>query len=118
MSSNISWNLQVSIRQGRFDDFKSLMHEMIESTRAEPGALVYEWFLNEDKDTCHLYERYADSDSVMTHLGNFGSRFAARFLESVQPTALTVYGEPNDAVRKGLAAFGAKYLGPFGGFNR
>ena len=80
MSENISWNLRVSIREGQLDNFNALMSEMVESTQSEVGALMYEWFLSEDKTTCHIYERYADSDAVMAHLGNFGSNFATRFL--------------------------------------
>jgi quinol monooxygenase YgiN len=118
MSTNISWVLRVSIREGRLADFKSLMHEMVDSTQTESGALRYEWFLSANKNTCHLYERYADSDAVMAHLGNFGSKFAERFLAAVEPTSLSVYGEPSDAVRATLDGFGAEYLGSFGGFGR
>ena len=82
MSTIVSWNLQVSIRDGRFDEFKALMQEMVDSTRTESGTLAYEWFLSEDSKSCHLYERYSDSDAVMTHLRNFGSNFADRFVDN------------------------------------
>lgn len=118
MSSNISWLLRASIREGRLGDFESLMHEMVESTRTESGALLYECFLSDDRKNCHLYERYADSDAVMVHLGNFGAKFAERFLAAVEPSSLNVYGEPSDAVRATLDGFAAEYLGSFGGFSR
>ncbi len=118
MSANISWNLRVSIREGQLDNFNSLMSEMVESTQSEDGTLMYEWFLSEDKNTCHIYERYADSDAVMAHLGNFGSKFAARFLEYMEPTELRVYGDPTDEVRGGLEGLGPVYLGLVGGFTR
>lgn len=117
MSAVVSWNLRVSVREGRLKEFRSLMHEMVKSTRMESGTLAYEWFLSEDKNTCHLYERYADSDAVMAHLGNFGPKFASRFLEYVEPTSLCVYGEPTDEVRAALKGFGAEHLGTFGGFS-
>ncbi len=118
MSANVSWNFRLSIREGQFDNFNTLMTEMVESTQAESGTLVYEWFLSEDKTTCHIYERYAESDSVMVHLGNFGSKFAARFLEYLEPTSLTVYGDPTDQVRGALEGLGPVYLGLVGGFTR
>lgn len=118
MSTVVSWNLQVSVREGRLDDFRSLMNEMVESTQMEAGTLSYEWFLSEDDTECHIYERYADSDAVMVHLGNFGPKFASRFMESVEPTSLSVYGEPSDEVRTALDSLGAVYLGTFGGFSR
>ena len=117
MSTVVSWNLQVAVRDGQLDDFRSLMSEMVESTRAEAGAQAYEWFLTEDGTTCHIYERYADSDAMMVHLGTFGSMFAERFLSCVEPTGFSVYGDPSDEVRGVLDGFGAVYLGWFGGFT-
>jgi len=118
MSTIVSWNLQLAVRDGRLDDFRSLMNEMVESTRAEAGARTYEWFITEDGAACHIYERYADSGAAMVHLGTFGSVFAERFLSCVEPTGFSVYGDPSDAVRGVLDGFGAVYLGPFGGFAR
>jgi quinol monooxygenase YgiN len=118
MSTAVSWNLQLAVQDGRLDDFRSLMHEMVESTRAEDGAQAYEWFVSEDGTACHLYERYADSGAAMVHLATFGSRFAERFLSCVAPTGFYVYGDPSDEVRAVLGGFGAAYLGPFGGFAR
>jgi quinol monooxygenase YgiN len=47
------------------------MNDMVESTKAEPGALNYEWFISEDGTSCHIYERYADSAAAMVHMGHF-----------------------------------------------
>jgi len=118
MSTVVCWNLQVAVREGRLPDFRSLMNEMVESTRAEAGTQTYEWFISEDGTTCHLYERYTDSAAALVHLGNFGSKFAERFLSCVEPTGFTVYGNPSDEVRGALDGFGAAYLGWFGGFSR
>lgn len=118
MASIVSWVLQVSIREGHFEDFRKLMHEMVESTRAEPGTLIYEWFISEDQKSCHIYERYADSAATMAHVGNFGSMFATRFVEFVEPTSMHVYGDPASDVRAALDGLGAEYLSPFGGFGR
>ena len=118
MSTTVSWNLQLAVRDGRLDDFRSLMHEMVESTLAEAGAQAYEWFITEDGTTCHICERYADSDAAMVHLGTFGSRFAERFLSCVEPTGFSVYGDPSGEVQGVLDGFGAVYMGWFGGFVR
>ena len=45
MSSAVSWNLRVSINEGRLEDFRALMQEMVASTEGEAGALGYEWSL-------------------------------------------------------------------------
>ena len=97
---------------------RDLMTEMVESTRGEAGTLSYEWFLNQGGTVCHMMDRYADSDAAMIHLGNFGSKFAERFLQCFEVTGFSVYGEPSDEVRAALDGFGAVYLGTLGGFTR
>jgi quinol monooxygenase YgiN len=118
MPNSISWNLQMSVREGRLGDARELMSEMVAGTRQEPGALGYEWFLGADGKTCHINERYADSQAVMVHIGNFGSKYAQRFLACFEPTSFSVYGDPSPEVRAGLDGLGAVYLGPLGGFTR
>ena len=118
MPSSISWNLQMSVREGRLDDARELMHEMVASTEQEPGTVGYEWFLDADGGSCHIHERYADSAAALVHIGHFGSKFADRFFACFEPTSLSVYGDPSGEVRAALDGFGAAYLGWFGGFVR
>ncbi len=118
MPNTISWNLQMSVREGRLNDVRDLMREMVAATQQEQATQGYEWFLSEDGKTCHLNERYADSEAVMVHLGNFGSKFADRFLACFEPTSISVYGDPSAEARAALDGFGAAYLGWLGGFNR
>jgi quinol monooxygenase YgiN len=118
MSNVVSWNLRLAVREGQLENFRALMNEMVESTRQEPGALIYEWFLSEDESACHIQERFTDSNAAMAHLATFGSRFAERFLGCVQPTGFDVYGSPSAEVRAVVAGFGAAHHGAFGGFVR
>jgi quinol monooxygenase YgiN len=118
VSDNVSWSIHTSVIEGRLDDARDLMSEMVESSRGEAGTIGYEWFLNEDGTVCHIKDRYADSGAAMVHLGNFGHNFAERFMECFEVTAFFVYGEPNDEVRGAISDFGPVYLGTFGGFNR
>ena len=117
MSTVISWNLQLAVHDGRLADARNLMKEMVTVTEQEDGVLGYEWFLSEDGTVCHTNERYTDSAAVLVHLGNFGSKFADRFLACFTPTALFVYGEPSAEARAALDGFGARYLGWLGGFK-
>lgn len=117
MSAAVSWNLQLDVQDGRLEEARVLMAEMVEATRQEPGTQRYEWFLSEDGTVCHICERYADSGAVLEHLGNFGANFAERFLACFAPTAFYVYGEPNAEARAAMDSFGAVYLGTLGGFG-
>lgn len=119
MSKQVSWVLELTIKAGRQADFRALAAEMSTATKAsEPGTLSYEWGVSADGATCHLYERYTDSDATLVHLKNFGEKFAARFMELLTPTRFTIYGHPNDAVRSALAPFAPVYFESVGGFTR
>lgn len=116
MSNTPSWDLQMTVREGRLESAREPMSEMVAATRDEPGTLIYEWFLSGDGTACQLYERYTGSAAALVHLGTFGSRFMDRFLACFEPTSLSVYGDPSPEARAVLDGFGASYLGFLGGF--
>lgn len=115
----VYWMLEVKIKDGEVDALKALLADMVKATQNdEPGTLNYEWWINGDETSCHIYERYADSSAVMVHLGNFGAKFAGRFMAILEPTRLMVYGDVSDEVRKALDGLGAIYMSALGGFGR
>jgi quinol monooxygenase YgiN len=119
MSDNIYWILETNIREGKLDELKALMKEMVDATMAnEPGTLNYEWTISEDSKRCTLYERYADSAAAMKHASSFMKNFAGRFVGCVEPKKMVVHGSPADDLRKALSAQGAVFMTPFGGFSR
>jgi quinol monooxygenase YgiN len=118
MSDHVSWSIHTTVLEGRLEDARALMTEMVESSRAEAGTIGYEWFLNEAGTECHIKDRYANSEAALLHLGNFGSKFAARFMECFAVTAFFVYGEPDAQVRAAIDGFGPVYFGTWGGFTR
>jgi len=98
--------LELQVNDGRENEVRPLMEEMVASTEAnEPGTLNYEWSFSDDGRTCHLYERYRDSEAAMIHGRTFGETFAPRFLEVFTPTRFTFYGSPSDEVREMAAPF-------------
>jgi len=119
MSSNISWLLALSVKEGQLENLKKLMGEMVDFVNQnEPDTSNYEWYFSDDEKTCHIYERYNDSAAVMTHLKGFGENFAERFMGCLEPTGFTVYGNPGVDVKEGLAAFGPAYMSQANGFAR
>lgn len=119
MSQVVAWMLELDVKAGKLDQLKALIDEMVAGTKAaEPGALSYEWSLSLDGARCHIYERYADSAAVLTHLGNFGERYAARFLDALTPTRFVVYGSPSDAAKRAMAAMQPSYMDAVAGFTR
>jgi quinol monooxygenase YgiN len=118
MNDEVSWVFEVAVKPGKIDMLRALMEEMVESTRAEPGAVVYEWFVSDDEDVVILYERYADSAAVLTHSEAFHAMFGARFLDLVEPRRFTVLGAPSEEAKAALTVPGRVFLQPFGGFVR
>ncbi len=119
MSSNISWLLALKVKEGQLENLKKLMSEMVDFVNQnEPDTLNYEWYLSDNEDTLHIYERYNDSAAVMTHLKGFGENFAERFMGCLDATGFTVYGNPSADVKEALAAFGPVYMSQANGFAR
>ena len=80
MSSYIVTDFQLSIKEGKLEDFKSIVNSMVETTDVnEPNTLVYEYHINEDGTECHLLETFKDSDAFMVHLANVGHMYDALF---------------------------------------
>jgi quinol monooxygenase YgiN len=118
LEGHVSWVIELAIKDGALGTFKELMEEMVSGTSEEAQTLGYEWYISDDQRTVHLYEKYADSDAMVTHISGFMEKWATRFLESVDVTRFVVYGDPSPAARKLLDGFGATYLAPWGGFSR
>ena len=118
MDDEVSWLVEVAVKRGELDNLRALIAEMVASTRDEAGTIAYQWYVSSDGSTVHVYERYATSAAVMTHLQSFGSKFAERFFAAVDLTRWMIYGTPSAEVKSALNTFGPTYLGPFGGFVR
>lgn len=119
MSDIIEWVLELRVKDGQADNVQPLLDEMVAATKVdEAGALHYEYYMPEDRSTCTVLERYADSDAVMAHMGNFGAKFAERFLAAFAPERFTVFGPASDDVRAALAGFGATHQQMVAGFHR
>lgn len=118
MDDQVSWLLEGTVRPGELENLKALINEMVESTRAEPGALNYQWCISADNTTVHNFDRYRDSAAARTHLEGFLSNYAGRYMEAVDTTRFSVYGAPSDEVKEIVNGFGGAYYGLIEGFTR
>ncbi len=86
MDDQVSWQLEMTVKPGELDNLKALIKEMVESTRAEPGALNYQWCISDDNTTVHNFDRYSDSAAAKTHLDGFlATTQGATWQPSTQP---------------------------------
>ncbi len=118
MDDQVSWQLEMTVKPGELDNLKALIKEMVESSRAEPGTLNYQWCISDDNTTVHNFDRYSDSAAAKTHLDGFLANYAGRYMAAVDTTRLTVYGAPSDEVKEILNGFGGVYYGLIEGFTR
>lgn len=118
-NQEVYWILELTINEGKKDDFMEMMNDMVMATKKnEPGTLNYEWNMSGDGKTCYLYERYANSAAAMTHIQNFGAKFAERFGANTTTVKFILCGAPNGEVIEALSGAGAKVQKPIGGFAR
>lgn len=83
------------IKENKLSEFKKIAGEMIQAVRDnEPGALVYDWYLDELKMECIVLETYEDSKAVMAHVGNVGEKL--QDLSEYGDLSLEVLGEPDE----------------------
>ena len=119
MTNNVYWMLELSLNDGAVEEWRSLMEEMVAATKAnEPETIAYEWWLSEDESTCHLYERYQNTQAAKVHLQNFGKNFAKRFMGLSKTTRFVVYGDYDEGIVKALSPMNAEFMSPLGGFAR
>ncbi len=118
MSGYIVTDFQLSIKEGKLDDFKAIVSTMVEITNLnEPNTLVYEYHINEDGTECHLLETFKDSDAFMVHLGNVGHLFDTLF-ESATMTRAKIYGNPSAELQQALDPMGVEYFTHLNGIER
>ena len=118
MLGYIVTDFQLSIKEGKLENFKSIVNTMIEITDvSEPNTLVYEYHINEDGTECHLLETFKESDAFMVHLRNVGHLFDTLF-ESATMTRAKIYGSPSAELQQALAPLGVEYFAHLNGIER
>jgi quinol monooxygenase YgiN len=119
MADNVSCVAEANIHDGRLENLKVLMKEMVDAIkRNEPGTLNFEYFIADDGKSFHAYERYTDSEAYMVHLRNFGQNFAERVMPNLTITKITLYGNPSDEVRAVFAHYAPICMRLFAGVAR
>ena len=118
MHANVSWLVEMDVKEGRLHDAEALMHKMVEHTDKEPTTHTYDWYLSGDQSKAAIFERYDTSADAHSHLKGFLEHFAEGFVDVFDATRLTVFGSPDDALQADLAGWGPTYLANWGGFRR
>ena len=91
------------VHNGRAAEFKALVAECMSVVKRQtPDILQYDWYFNESRMEYHLQEKYADSNSFLSHLGDIGELLGK--LIAVADLEADIYGDPSQAVLDATAA--------------
>ena len=91
--------VQVSIYPGKAAEFQAAASKFIQRVESqEPDTLSYEWFLDEDHETCCILESYRDDDPLLYHLENIRDLYEQLFAVC-EITRLQVFGKVSEEVR-------------------
>jgi len=84
------------IREGKIDELKSAMKELVEFVKAnEPRPIAYDVYLNEDGTKITVVQIHPDSASMELHMKVAAPEFA-KFTDLVMLQAMDVYGTPSE----------------------
>ena len=90
------------IREGKLEELKSAMKELVEFVKAnEPRPIAYEVYLNEDGTKVTVVQIHPDSASMELHMKVAAPEFA-KFTDLVMLQAMDVYGTPTEALLEQL----------------
>ncbi len=116
-TKQVYWIITGEINPGQEAVFRAVCARLVELTKAEPGALNYEWSIAEDGRAFHIYERYADSEAVKFHRGNVGEMLKELYAVATL-RSFTLYGGPSDEVKQLFAPRHPLVMASHNGFSR
>ena len=96
MSEPIIYIDQSEIREGKLEELKTAMNELVELIEAnEPQLIAYNLYFNEDGTRMDVVHLHRDSASLEFHMKVAGPAFP-KFAEFIQLLTIDVYGKPSD----------------------
>lgn len=90
------------IREGKLDDLKAAMKELVEFAMAnEPKMIAYNVYLSEDGTRITVFQVHPDSASAEFHMKVAGSAFP-KFAEFIKMSGIDIYGRPSQGLLERL----------------
>ncbi len=96
MSEPIVYVDRSEIREGRLEELKAAINELVEFVDAnEPRLIAYTAYLDDNGTRMTVVHIHPDSASLEFHMRVAGPAFA-RFTELIELSTIEIYGKPND----------------------
>ena len=121
MSNRVWFNVYITVRDGKLEEFKAMAKDWIETHREHtPEILAYEWFTTSDDEMkVQVMELYESSEAMIAYMSRGGgSKFKPPYPYTVDK--LEILGKVSDALRKRLDSgeSNPEYFDHFDGFTR
>lgn len=118
-NSTVRFAVDLTINEGKFDEFTSIAQAMLAHTQKEPGALGYDWYFSADRKNCRLLETYIDANAVQAHMsGQAVLELVPKLLGVSKVSRFEVYGNPGPKAAEVLTGFGAQIFDPWRALER
>ncbi|MDR3748603.1 MAG: putative quinol monooxygenase [Acidobacteriota bacterium] len=111
--------VDLTIHEGKLDEFQGVARTMIAGSQKEPGTLAYDFFLSDDRKRCRLIESYTNADALLAHFtGPVVQQLVPKLLGTASLTGFEVYGDPGPEAAQMLKGFGAQIFDFWDGVSR
>lgn len=105
-TSGIGWAIRLDIHDGKAEAFEQIAERVAEDVeKAEPGTVLYRWFISPDKKSARVLEWFVDEDAALTHLTSPTSQKHLGDLMAIVDYELEVYGTPGEKLAQTLGEF-------------
>ena len=101
------------IHKGKLEDFKLGASRCIDVTKEEHGALLYDWFIDEEAMECTVVETYADSTATLHHASNINESLSQ--LMEIADFSGEVFGNKSEELATALGQMNIKAIPYYGG---
>lgn len=93
MRSNEGIRLVIEFAVGDAARFREMAEAMVAHSKTEPGTLVYDWYLDEERNVGTLYEAYVDFDAIVAHgTGPVFAEIAPKYTDAMTINSVQVFG--------------------------
>ncbi len=118
MTKQVQYTTEFTIIDGKIDEFKTLMHAIIESVeKNEQNMNAYQVYLNAEENKAFIVEWFKNSEAILIHLANIGPLFP-ELLAIAPAVRLEVFGSLTHEAEEALKSIGAKIFKYHEGFIR
>ena len=108
MNNEVCWTFEGMIKPGKLEDLYELLEEFVQVTKKEEKVLKYEFWINADKTTVFVHERFVDCDGAIAHVHNAGF-LLPRLAECMEIQPFHILGNMSPEGKEMFGAMGAGF---------